>query len=82
MDQYTKDIQRFQHAMMYKLNVHRHKGRWEDMTVERAMELLMNETVELEAAIREGNLIEIMLEAADIANFAMIIATIAVERGK
>jgi NTP pyrophosphatase (non-canonical NTP hydrolase) len=79
---YDNDIRRFMDAMRYKLDVHKGKGRWEDMSIEKAMELLMGEVEELGDAIRKGNLIEVMLEAADVANFAMIISTIMLERGR
>lgn len=44
--------------------------------------LLIGEVGELEEAVAGGNLIEILTEAADVANMAMIIASIATERGK
>jgi len=43
---------------------------------------LEGEVAELREACGGGNLIEILMEAADTANMAMIISAIAVERGK
>ena len=79
---YREDIRRFVNAMVYKLKRNAHKGRWKDGTTKRYFELLQGEVAELSDSIDEGNLIEQLLEAADVANMALIIASIAVERGK
>lgn len=76
------DLKRFVDAMVYKLNKNNHKGKWEEMTITRTLQLLKGEVDELTEAINEGNDIEIVLEAADIGNFAMIAASIAVEGRK
>lgn len=80
--QYKDDIRRFVDAMIYKLNVHSAKGRWDDATLAKVMGLLDGEVVELKSALEGGNLIDIMLEAADVANYCMIASSIAVERGQ
>lgn len=80
--QYEDDIRRFVDAMRYKLRKNAHKGRWEDTDLDEALNLLRKEVEELHGAIIGGNMIEILLEAADIANFAMIVSAIAIERGK
>lgn len=80
MAELETDLRFFQDAMRYKLEKNAHKGRWEDMTVEAALSLLKQEVVELEDAIAKGNNVEIILESADCANFAMIAAVIATER--
>lgn len=82
VEPYADDIRRFVHAMVYKLKVHHRKGRWEDGTFEKYMPLLRGEVDELDEAVKGGNLIEILTEAADCANMALIIASIAVERGE
>ncbi|QIG66089.1 nucleoside triphosphate pyrophosphohydrolase [Ochrobactrum phage vB_OspP_OH] len=82
VEQYEQDIRRFVDAMCYKLGVHAKKGRWEDLPIESALELMKGEVTELEQAIDGNNTIEVLLESADVANFAMIIASIFVERGK
>lgn len=82
VEQYEDDIRRFVHAMVYKLKIHHNKGRWEDLPIGKALQLLRGEVKELDEAMRGGNLIEILTEAADVGNFAMIIASIATERGQ
>lgn len=82
VEAYEHDIRRFVDAMIYKLKVHSGKGRWEDATSDNMVKLLELEVAELKEALEGGNLIEILTEAADVANFGMIIASIAVERGK
>lgn len=82
VEQYEQDIRRFVDAMVYKLKVHAKKGRWEAMAMTKAQELLAGEHLELAEAIVGGNLMEIMTEAADVANFCLIISAIAIERGE
>jgi len=74
------DLRFFQDAMRYKLEKNAHKGRWERLTVQEALAFLKQEVVELEEAIAKGNNVEIIMESADVANFAMIAAVIATER--
>lgn len=77
-----KDLRFFVSAMLYKLKKNVHKGRYEQdgTSVEQALIRLKEEVAELEEAIAEGNDIEIIMEAADVANFAMIAAVKATER--
>lgn len=82
VEQYEHDIRRFVDAMVYKLKVHSAKGRWEDLSLQDSLPLLLGEVEELREAIEGGNMVEILLEAADTANFALIIASTSVERGK
>lgn len=82
VEPYRDDIRRFIDAMIYKLKVHAHKGRWEDKPIWERLDKLKGEVKELEQAIHGGNLIEIALEAADVGNYALIIMSIATERGK
>lgn len=77
---YKTDIARFVEAMIYKLKVHHKKGKWEDRNPKDNLGLLGKEVVELTEAVEGGNMVEIMLEAADVANFALIQASIAVEK--
>lgn len=81
MEQYTDDIRRFIDAMMYKLERNRNKGRWENTSLRDAFNLLQGEVNELLDELG-GNSVKTLLEAADVANFAMIVASIAIERGK
>lgn len=79
---YEQDFRRFVDAMLYKIKKNGHKGRWDTLSLKDAVDLLKGELAELEVAISDGNRVEIELEAADVANFALIIASIAVEKGK
>lgn len=81
MSHYAHDIRRFVDAMLYKLEKNAHKGKWDDLSVDRAFELLELEVAELKAEIG-GNAVKTLLESADVANFALMIANIATERGK
>jgi len=77
----TPSIRRFIDAMIYKLNRNAHKGKWEDLNTHTAFERLIGEVDELhEAILKKDNSVETLLEAADVANFALILANIAVER--
>ena len=73
------DLQRFFDAMIYKLRRNKSKGRWQDVSLDKAFEGLRAEVEEMAAAIAEGSTMEILMESADTANFAMIIAAIALE---
>ena len=73
------DLQRFFDAMVYKLRRNKNKGRWEDLDVDKTFKHLIGEVEELRAAIAEGSSMEVLMEGADVGNFAMILANIAVE---
>jgi hypothetical protein len=73
------DLQRFFDAMIYKLRRNKHKGRWEDMALSDAFPRMEEEMKELSTALDEGSTTEILFEAADVANFALIIANIGLE---
>lgn len=83
MAKYGPDIRRFVEAMIYKLEKNVTKGKWEDLAIERAFKLLEGEVDELRAEVHgDRNMVRTMLEAADVANFALIVASIAMERGR
>lgn len=83
MAQYGPDIRRFVDAMIYKLERNAPKGRWEKYSLEDAFGLLQKEVEELRAEITgDKNMVRTMLEAADVANFALIVAAIVMERGR
>lgn len=82
MAQYADALRRFFDAMLYKMERNVHKGRWEDLPLAEAVTMLKDEVVELEAELERGNSVKITLEAADVANFALIAASIATERGR
>jgi len=81
-EQYVNDVRRFVDAMLFKLAKNAHKGRWEEMSIYEAMVRLDEESAELKEAVSGGNTIEMVLEAADVANFAMIACSITMERGR
>lgn len=73
------DLQRFFDAMIYKLRRNAHKGRWEEVPLDRAFKALLGEADELRDAVFTGSTSEILMEAADVANQALIVANIALE---
>jgi len=77
---WERDLKVHIDAMKYKLKKNAHKGKWENLDLGKALERLREEVAELEAAIAEGNEIEIVLEAADVSNFAMMVSSIAIAR--
>lgn len=83
MAKYGPDIRRFIDAMVFKLEKNVHKGRWDDLTIEQAFQLLKREVAELDVEVMgDRNMVRTMLEAADVANFALIVAAIVMERGR
>lgn len=76
---YVPSLIRFFDAMIFKLRRNAHKGRWEAVPLGRAMSGLRGEAVELEEAIKHGNTSEVLMESADVANQALIVAEIALE---
>lgn len=77
------DIRRFMDAMLYKLRLNSHKSngrKWADATQGQRFDKLLRETEELRDAICERNAVEVLLEAADVANFALILANSALEK--
>lgn len=82
-EQYKEDIRRFVDAMLHKLGKNAEKkGRWETVSIEDALLGTERELQELEEAVGLGNTVDTLLEAADVANWAMILASIVIERGK
>jgi hypothetical protein len=81
VEAYADDIRRFVDAMVFKLKMHSKKGKWEALSLPECLELLEGEVRELRDAVKGHNLIEILLEAGDVGNYALIIASIAIERG-
>lgn len=77
---YGPDIKRAVDAAIFKLRRNAHRGKWQDMTVEAAVEGLKGEVAELQVAIRNGNTLEILTESADCMNMSLIIGAIALEQ--
>lgn len=76
---YGPSIRRFVDAMVFKLRRNAHKGKWEDVPMPKALSMLDKEWRELIDATKTGSTSEILMEAADVANQALIVAEIAME---
>lgn len=76
---YEPEIAKFFDAMVFKLRRNAHKGKWETVPMPLAMDRLDDEMSELRAAVTNGSTIEVLLEAADVANMALIVANISLE---
>lgn len=75
--EYDDALRPFHEAMRYKLsNSKRYAGTraWEGVPIKDLIEGLHKEVAELEEAYNLGTPIEVVLEAVDVANFAMMIA--------
>lgn len=79
LDGLRPDLQRFFDAMVYKLRRNKNKGRWEGLNLDNTFHRLEEEVSELKDALKEASTMEILMEAADVANFALIIANIGLE---
>ena len=69
------DISTFTDAMKQKLGENEHKGYWDKLSLLELLYLLSNEVEELTDAILVKDETEVMREAADVGNFAMMICT-------
>ena len=76
------EIRRFFDAMLFKLRKNAHKGKWEGMHPDVARQMMSDELHELNKAFEENNSVEILLEAADVANFCLIVANIMILQGQ
>lgn len=76
---YEPEMQKFFDAMVFKLRRNAHKGKWETLPMALAMDRLNDENGELAAAVSNGSTMEILMEAADVANMALIVANISLE---
>lgn len=79
-EQYAPEISRFVEAMVYKLKVHAKKGKWEKYAIDVALAKLDGEVLELREAVAGRSMVETLLEAADVANYALIIAAKGLEK--
>lgn len=68
------EVKTFAQCMEHKLKKNDHKGGWENVSNEKLFELLRQEVDELEKAMQNEPELNSVFEAADIANFAMMIA--------
>jgi len=68
-------IRWFAQAMEDELKENDHKGGWADMHCKALMARLLEELIELQGAIEQGaSKPTVLSEAADVANFAMMVA--------
>ena len=68
------ELKVFTSIMEHKLALNDHKGGFEDGDPKALLILLEHEVAELKQSIEDGDYFEILTEAADVANFAMILA--------
>ena len=66
-------VRRLAQEMEERLRDNDYKGGWDDCTPRWLLKRLRDETKELAAAIRQDSQPTILQEAADVANFAMMI---------
>lgn len=66
----------FSEQMELKLAKNDHRPGWKDATYEYLLELMREHADKLERSILNGNHAQVILDAADVANFAMMIADI------
>lgn len=71
------EVLRFARAMEKKLRANDHKKHWYWMGSQYLSVRLTQESRELRHAMKRGNADQILDEAADVANFAMMIADVA-----
>lgn len=77
------EVVAFANAMELKLKENDHKRHWSHMSMQFLSMRLTQEREELRKAVAAGDVAEILREAADVANFAMMIADKAhLENGK
>lgn len=74
-------ISRFFDAMLFKLSKNASKESFDKVDLQTVIGLLKEEVEELEQAIQEGSSVETLLEGADVANYALIAAVVAIDRG-
>lgn len=64
----------FANRMEHKLRQNDHKGGWQDCASDWLLRRLEEELQELRIALATGTLLDVEEEAADVANFAMMLA--------
>lgn len=69
--EYDQGLRSLAEAQRYKLRLNAHKGFLGGVPVAVLLDLLKKEVIELEDAVNRGSTVEIWLEAADVANFAL-----------
>ena len=77
---FKEEMEDFQVHMQHKLLVHKNKGGYERLKVDELMKLMHQEVRELKVSVDEGDMVGIVNEAADVANFCMFIAAVVQNR--
>jgi NTP pyrophosphatase (non-canonical NTP hydrolase) len=70
----VRAVERFSIHMLDKMRKNAHKAHWSTVTQQWLLNRAMDELRELQDAVNEGDPETIVKEAADVANFAMMIA--------
>lgn len=78
LEDYKPEMRRFFDAMAYKLFKNAHKGKWEGMDINNLIQKLRDEVDELDTAVINDDMFDIVFEAADVANFAMMVSAVAI----
>jgi hypothetical protein len=71
-----EEVAWFARKMEVQLRRHEYKGGWDDSTSEYLLDRLVQEAEELREAIRSKKSERVTAEAADVANFAMMLADV------
>ena len=74
MEQLRPEVAWFAEQMEMALRRNDHKGGWQDDSVKSLTCRVQDETFELFEAVNAGDVQAIVREAADVANFAMMVA--------
>lgn len=74
MEQYEPQIEFFFSLMLMKLHTNRHKGFGGNTPLREILARLREEIIELEQELDNGDQFSAAVEAADIANFALLLA--------
>jgi len=75
---YDRELAVFVGAMRHKLLIHAGKGKWESISIDTALYKLRAEVEELAEAVKGGGFFDILLEAADVANWSLITFFVAI----
>ena len=70
-----KSFKLFTSVMVKKLKMNKDKNHWSRSTTQHLLDCLEKEVDELKKAINTGNPLDIVEEAADVANFAYILCS-------
>lgn len=74
VDRYRSSAERFSMAMLAQLCFNAHKGVWDEANIRQLIRHLKEEVAELEAAVEKGSPPrEVLMEAADVGNMAMMV---------